>query len=137
MGSRYVVVEVPDEVMLQLPPGISSIAALEEGDFDLIKAALWSATDLWWSAARDEACAMSDELEDRLAAMHSLEQAQRGEKVMRRLGHKWLPEHFEDGADEAFRSEQALQGLRERLGLDVAARAKALAEKKSKRNGEA
>jgi hypothetical protein len=99
MGKRYVIVELEDDDILQLPPGIASIATIEESDLTLIKSALWQATDSWWGASRDEAMALSDNVEDREASIAAMKDAKQGESVMLLLGHKWLPEHFATAAE--------------------------------------
>lgn len=59
-------------------------------DRELILSALWAASDIWSSAAYDEAAAMSDAPEDREAALWNLKQFKAAEDLMIRLGHDYL-----------------------------------------------
>lgn len=139
----YVIVEVPDDEILQLAPGISSVAAISEIDLTRIRAALWAASDLWWSAAQDEGAAMSVNVEDRQAALQALVWAKEAEAALVKLGHKWLREHFSSDEEYAAGREKSFENglaaelslehinvVRERLGADVARQAEKKLDKK-------
>jgi hypothetical protein len=108
-------------------------------DETLLHGALITAADLWWSAARDEATALSDNVDDREAALATLKLAKQAEE----LNSRWdleiasakaraeepfeipvIPDDHPDAfpnveaqrnAAEKRRSAEALQVLRERL----------------------
>jgi hypothetical protein len=62
---------------------------LSEEDALLVEEALWTASDQWWDASRDEATAMSDHEEDRQAALWCLRKAKAAEDLLIRLGYSF------------------------------------------------
>lgn len=62
---------------------------LNADELELIKSALWLATDQWWDMARDEQMCSSMHEDDREAALFGLRSAKAGEALLEKLGHKW------------------------------------------------
>lgn len=69
---------------------------LDATDKDIIQSAVLTATEQWWDSSRDEALALSDQVDDREASIAVLKMAQTGEGLLKKWG---LVQYGQEGVE--------------------------------------